>query len=406
MTENQLLGALIVSIAGAATAIPGVGRRARQDVDASGFYGGLSMRDRGTDSGGPSVRPPFARVEQVHVAVGATTTAHARSPSAAIAGVTTSLSKLPWRPLIASRFDPMAPHSPGMGFALANGTKPAAKTWNVDVYTSWGFAKRFSLYGRLGYIQNESAPSFPANALVGDVRRIRDGVNYGLGLRYDVNTVARPAPGVCALRTSRRRTDHRRAAGVRSGPVRPAVPLLLQRPQRVKSGTPVAVPAVRSDRLSHARFPHASVVTVRLVFWRGCAKHSAARRETLSLPKAHSSVAAVIARCANVAAHLRRNSRRAAPFASPSTMRWPHRTPRSATATRSRCFRRSPAADDRSPLDDRPHPDRRLRRGPRNCRTARGRSARRRGRDLHRHGARCQRCGGTCPRSRSNTIRG
>ncbi len=76
----------------------------------------------------------------------------------------------------------------GVGLTLANANDPASKTWNVDVYTSWGFAKKLSLYGRLGYIQNESVVLYPAGVF-GDARRNRDGVNYGVGLRYDLNPV-------------------------------------------------------------------------------------------------------------------------------------------------------------------------------------------------------------------------
>ena len=76
----------------------------------------------------------------------------------------------------------------GVGLSLAgpaDGT--ASRTWNADVYTSWAFRKSFALYGRLGYIQSETAPAYAQAAfLPGDIRRVRDGVNYGVGLRYDV----------------------------------------------------------------------------------------------------------------------------------------------------------------------------------------------------------------------------
>ena len=65
----------------------------------------------------------------------------------------------------------------------------AARTWNADVYTSWGVAKKLSLYGRLGYVQNEAIASIPVNSVLGNAPRIREGVNYGLGMRYDVNRV-------------------------------------------------------------------------------------------------------------------------------------------------------------------------------------------------------------------------
>jgi opacity protein-like surface antigen len=41
------------------------------------------------------------------------------------------------------------------------------------------------LYGRLGYAQSDSRPLFSGASLVpGDARRIQNGVNYGVGLRY------------------------------------------------------------------------------------------------------------------------------------------------------------------------------------------------------------------------------
>ena len=73
---------------------------------------------------------------------------------------------------------------PGLGLSLADVT---SRAWNADVYTSWEFLRSLSLYGRLGYAQSDTRPLFAGASLVpGDPRRQRDGVNYGLGLRYDV----------------------------------------------------------------------------------------------------------------------------------------------------------------------------------------------------------------------------
>jgi opacity protein-like surface antigen len=59
--------------------------------------------------------------------------------------------------------------------------------WNADVYTSWSFLGSFSLYGRLGYAQGEALPGYAIAALSpGDARAPRDGVNYGVGVRYDI----------------------------------------------------------------------------------------------------------------------------------------------------------------------------------------------------------------------------
>lgn len=74
----------------------------------------------------------------------------------------------------------------GVGLALTGDGDASAKSWNVDVYTSWEFRKSMALYGRLGYAQSEAAPAY-LPTFTSDVRRNRDGVNYGLGLRYDMS---------------------------------------------------------------------------------------------------------------------------------------------------------------------------------------------------------------------------
>jgi len=66
-------------------------------------------------------------------------------------------------------------------------TDPGWHAWNADVYTSWEFIRSLSLYGRLGYAQSDGKPLFAsAVPMPGDPRRQRDGVNYGVGLRYDM----------------------------------------------------------------------------------------------------------------------------------------------------------------------------------------------------------------------------
>jgi len=69
----------------------------------------------------------------------------------------------------------------GIGLALPGGsTDVTTRAWNVDVYGSWAFWRSLSLYGRMGYQQADAA------AVLVDPRRARDGVNYGVGLRYDM----------------------------------------------------------------------------------------------------------------------------------------------------------------------------------------------------------------------------
>ena len=74
----------------------------------------------------------------------------------------------------------------GVGLSLGGtGESATSRTWNADVYTSWAFRPSFALYGRLGYAQSDASPTF-VSALPSIDRRTRDGVNYGVGLRYDV----------------------------------------------------------------------------------------------------------------------------------------------------------------------------------------------------------------------------
>jgi len=77
----------------------------------------------------------------------------------------------------------------GIGLALAMpGDASPARTWNADVYTTWALRKSLALYGRLGYAQSDTLPAYlPASYFTVDPRRPRDGMNYGLGLRYDVS---------------------------------------------------------------------------------------------------------------------------------------------------------------------------------------------------------------------------
>lgn len=80
---------------------------------------------------------------------------------------------------------PLSASARGVGLSLAGGNEPSARALSADVFTTWEFRKSFALYGRLGYAASEAAPSHYAGSVV-DLRRNRDGVNYGVGLRYDM----------------------------------------------------------------------------------------------------------------------------------------------------------------------------------------------------------------------------
>ena len=87
-----------------------------------------------------------------------------------------------------------APSVRGVGLGVGAGTlglsDVQSRSWNLDVYTSWAFYKTFALYGRLGYAQADAAPLFAGASLTNgmDPRRLRDGMNYGVGLRYDIKS--------------------------------------------------------------------------------------------------------------------------------------------------------------------------------------------------------------------------
>ena len=79
----------------------------------------------------------------------------------------------------------------GVGLNLGSNSglgELATRSWNVDVFTSWTFYRSLALYGRVGYGQSEAVPAFSTTPLYADSRRLRDGMNVGVGLRYDMNS--------------------------------------------------------------------------------------------------------------------------------------------------------------------------------------------------------------------------
>ncbi len=78
----------------------------------------------------------------------------------------------------------------GVGLSLLNAGlgELATRSWNVDVFTSWTFYRSLALYGRVGYGQTETIPAFGTVPISVDRARPRDGMNVGVGLRYDMNS--------------------------------------------------------------------------------------------------------------------------------------------------------------------------------------------------------------------------
>jgi opacity protein-like surface antigen len=163
----------------------GVGIPARAQ---SGFYGGVSMREGGAAVGGlvlgdlPLVWSHFTAPiaddsNQRSLVFGGYRWSNDVAVEAAINTVTTDQYAL--RPN-----NPALSVGPGLGLSLHD---VASRSWNADVYTSWEMIHRLSLYGRVGYTQGDLRPLFSGASLIqGDPRRQLSGVNYGVGLRYDV----------------------------------------------------------------------------------------------------------------------------------------------------------------------------------------------------------------------------
>jgi opacity protein-like surface antigen len=156
----------------------------------SGFYGGVSMRDGRAESTGLILGGQALPWNRFAAPVADETNANPRSlvfggyrwknDVAVEAALNTSTGdKYALRPSSSG-----LTAGPGLGLSLGEG---ATRSWNADVYTSWEMIRRLSLYGRLGYAQSDIHPLFSGASLVqGDPRRLHDGVNYGVGLRYDV----------------------------------------------------------------------------------------------------------------------------------------------------------------------------------------------------------------------------
>ena len=149
----------------------------------TGFYGGLSLRDPGAATSGLQGDLPLtwarfaAPVAEDTVQRSLVFGGYRWKSDVAVEAAFNTGDKYSLQPRLA-----------GLGSAIGLSTPdPSAHTWNADVYTSWEFARSVSLYGRLGYAQTETRPMFAGASLVpGDLRRQRDGVNYGVGLRYDM----------------------------------------------------------------------------------------------------------------------------------------------------------------------------------------------------------------------------
>jgi opacity protein-like surface antigen len=161
--------------------------RAGSDVASpAGFYGGVALRQGGNELPSFGLREPpslwskFASPTTVDTGSRALLVGGYRwANDLAVEASLATVDRYALRPLDAGE-------RRGVGLSLLGPSDSASRTVNADVYTSWNFRQSFALYGRLGYAQNDAIASYLSSLPPGDARRPRDGVNYGVGLRYDV----------------------------------------------------------------------------------------------------------------------------------------------------------------------------------------------------------------------------
>lgn len=178
MTKITLAGifvALVLGAAGASAAEPA------PPAALPGFYGGVSLRD--AQSSGLGV--DLTAVSSAWIKYGATM-ADDGGPHALLFGGYRFGGNVSVEAAVA-RSDAYAivPGRPGMGLALDTpGELPAQRT-HADLYTSYNFGPAFALYGRVGYQQTDALPAYLMVGAGGVT--VRQGVNYGVGLRYDMS---------------------------------------------------------------------------------------------------------------------------------------------------------------------------------------------------------------------------
>jgi opacity protein-like surface antigen len=185
MLKKQILAVFVL---GALLAAPLV--FADEHPAQAGFYGGVALRDAGAEAAGVNfgqlastwgryVSPVAddANAQRALVFGG-----YRWTNDLAVEGSLSSAASYALRPFDAST-------RRGVGLSLVGSPDFASHTWNANVFTSWSSRNRFSFYGRLGYAQSESVPAYALASLPpSDPRRLRDGVNYGVGVRYDITS--------------------------------------------------------------------------------------------------------------------------------------------------------------------------------------------------------------------------
>lgn len=158
----------------------------------SGFYGGVMLRDQGVERSGMALGIPANALSRFNIAAIDDSASRALmyggyrwGNDVAVEASVNSLDSYSLRPA-----DPLrravglSPSAATLGL-----TDTQSRNWNVDLYTSWNFLRSFAVYGRLGYAQSDVTPSLTTLAASpADARRLRDGVNYGVGVHYNMTS--------------------------------------------------------------------------------------------------------------------------------------------------------------------------------------------------------------------------
>lgn len=185
-----------VIVAALAAMMAGQGALAEErSASTGGFYGGVALRSAGVDLPAPDLGRAGIDLGRVASAWGRYASpvsddnasralvfgGYKWTNDVAVEGSFSTTDRYALRPLETGT-------ARGVGLSLAGSPALASRAWNADLYTSWSFRKSFALYGRLGYAQSDTVPTYALAALPSaEPRRLREGVNYGLGLRYDVS---------------------------------------------------------------------------------------------------------------------------------------------------------------------------------------------------------------------------
>ncbi len=188
--KQRLAGVISISLALTLGVAAQVGAQPSPTA-ATGFYGGVSIRDHGGATPGLTFGPAPLFNPRLNAANGDETT----SRSSLLFGGYRWSNDLSVEALFGSTdqyaLRPSESAARGIGLNLADGARSLAdlpsRSWNVDVVTSWSFLRSFALYGRLGYAQSDSTPFGTSAINLSDPRRVREGMNYGVGLRYDLS---------------------------------------------------------------------------------------------------------------------------------------------------------------------------------------------------------------------------